>query len=209
MRALALSGGLAALVLGTAVGPATAKPLEREHFHDSFSEVEEEFCGDLTVRHDVEVDGAFLVNSHGPDGLAYFLDTLHGTESFTNVANDKTFTNVFTQVSKDLKVTDNGDGTLTIVVMGAGMNKYFGPDGFLFHDSGNFRFESGRPWRHAERPVRRRGDRGDLPRGQGPDRTHRHRRPRLLRRHPRVHRLTTAVKPGGPHPSRIRVSVLG
>jgi hypothetical protein len=35
---------------------------------------------------------------------------------------------------------------------------------------------------------------------QGPDRTRRHRRPRLLRRHPRVHRLTTP--PGGPHPSQ-------
>jgi hypothetical protein len=73
--------------------------------------------------------------------VAYFLDTFHGTESLTNVTNDKTFTNVFTQVSKDLKVTDNGDGTLTIVVMSAGMNRYYGPDGFLFHDSGNFRFE--------------------------------------------------------------------
>ena len=142
MRALALSGGLAALVLGTAVGPATAKPLEREHFRDSFSVVEEEFCGDLTVRH-LEVLGSFLVNTHGSDGLAYFLDTFHGTESFTNVTNDKTFTNVFTQVSKDLKLTDNGDGTLTIVVMSAGMNRYFGPDGFLFHDSGHFRFEFG------------------------------------------------------------------
>ena len=148
VRALALSGGLAALVLGTAVGPATAKPLEREHFHDSVSEEIVGFCADpdeqiagLTVQHDAEVDGAFLFNSHGPDGLAYGKETLHGTESFTNVANDKTFTNVFTQVFKDLKVTDNGDGTLTILGMGAGMNKYYGPDGFLFHDSGNFRFE--------------------------------------------------------------------
>jgi hypothetical protein len=83
---LALSGGLAAIVLGTAVGPATAKPPERGH----------------------------------------------GTESFANV---------FTQVNKDLKVTDNGDGTLTIPGMGAGMSKYLGPDGFLFLDAGQFRFE--------------------------------------------------------------------
>jgi hypothetical protein len=65
-----------------------------------------------------------------------------GTESFTNLANDKTFTNVFTQVNKDLKVTDNGDGTLTILGMGAGMSKYLGPDGFLFLDAGQFRFDN-------------------------------------------------------------------
>jgi hypothetical protein len=93
---LALSGGLAAIVLGTAVGPATAKPPERGHRHG-------------------------VVHQPG--------------------ANDKTFTNVFTQVNKDLKVTDNGDGTLTIPGMGAGMSKYLGPDGFLFLDAGQFRFE--------------------------------------------------------------------
>src|ERR687897_3872180 len=102
-RALALASGLTALVLGTAVGPATAAPLEREHFHDSFSEVIEDFCGDLTVRHDFEVDGTFLFNFHGPDGLGYALETVHGTESWTNLANDMTFTRVFTSVSKDLK----------------------------------------------------------------------------------------------------------
>jgi hypothetical protein len=85
-RALALVGGLTALVLGTAVTPASAAPLEREHFHDSFSEVIED-C-DLTLRHDLEVDGTFLFNFHGPDGLGYALDTFHGTESFTNVIND-------------------------------------------------------------------------------------------------------------------------
>jgi hypothetical protein len=140
-RTLALAGGLTALVLGTAVGPATAEPLVREHFHDSFSEVFED-CGDLTLREDFEVDGTFLFNFHGPDGLGYQLETLHGTQSFTNLANDKTITHVFNVVSKDLKVTDNGDGTLTILVLAAGSDKYYGPDGeFLFNDPGQTRFE--------------------------------------------------------------------
>ena len=149
VRALALSGGLAAIVLGTAVGPATAKPLERGHFQDSVSEEIEDFCASpdeqiagLTVQHDLEVHGAFLFNTHGPDGLGYGLDTFHGTESFTNVDNGLSYTNVFTHVGKDLKVTDNGDGTLTILGMSAGLDKWFGPDGeLLFLDSGHFRFE--------------------------------------------------------------------
>jgi hypothetical protein len=139
-RALALVGGLTALVLGTAVTPATAAPLERGHFHDSVSEVVED-CG-LTLRHDAEVDVTFLFNFHGPDGLGYQSETFHGTESFTNVANDLSYTHVFNSVSKDLKVTDNGDGTLTLLVMSAGLNKWFGPDGeLLFTDSGTIRFE--------------------------------------------------------------------
>jgi hypothetical protein len=102
----------------------------------------EEFCGDLTVRHDFEVGGTFLFNFHGPDGLGYALEAVHGTESWTNLANDMTFTHVFAGVDKDLKVTDNGDGTLTLLVMNAGVDKAFGPDGeLLFIDSGTIRFE--------------------------------------------------------------------
>jgi hypothetical protein len=115
-----------------------------------------------------------------------------GTESFTNLANDKTFTNVFTQVNKDLKMTDNGDGTLTILGMGAGMSKYLGPDGFLFLDAGQFRFEV--LIDHGGMPTDPSDDEeieGTFRVVRGPDRTQRHRRLRLLRRHPRVHRLTT------------------
>ena len=141
-RALALVGGLVALVLGTAVGPASAAPLEPDHFHDSGSELIEEFCGDLTVRFDFEVGGTFLFNFHGPDGLGYALEAVHGTESWTNLANDMTVTHVFTGVDNDLMVTDNGDGTLTLLVMTAGSTRSFGPDGeLLFIDSGTSRFE--------------------------------------------------------------------
>ena len=102
----------------------------------------EDFCGDLTVRHDVEAHGMFLLNSHGRDGLGYALETFHVTESWTNLANDKTFTGVVNTVQRDLKVTDDGDGTLTVLVMVAGSNTYHGPDGdFLFRDNGQIRFE--------------------------------------------------------------------
>jgi hypothetical protein len=51
-------------------------------------------------------------------------------------------TSVFNFISKDLKVTDKGDGTLTILVMSTGSSKVHGPDsGFLFNDPGQIRFE--------------------------------------------------------------------
>jgi hypothetical protein len=143
LRVLGLAGGVTALVLGSAVAPAAAEPLERGHFHDSSSEVVDEFCPGLTVRIDNEVDGSFLINSHGPDGLVYELQTFRSTLSFTNPANDKTVTAVADGIATNLKVTDNGDGTLTILGMSTGTRRWYGPEGnkWLFNDSGMFQFE--------------------------------------------------------------------
>jgi hypothetical protein len=132
---------LAVGVLVWTAGLAAAQPLEQEHVHESDSEVIEEFCGDLTVRHDFELDVYFSAKPHGPDGLIYFADRVRGTDSWTNLANDKTFTVVFNGQQKDLRVTDNGDGTLTILVLGTGRSAAYGPDGTrLFLDAGTFRF---------------------------------------------------------------------
>jgi hypothetical protein len=133
---------VAVLALGSAAASAAAKPLERVHFHDSSSVIIEDFCGDLTVREVTDVDGAFLFNAHGPNGLLFGSEKVHGSVSWTNLANDKTFTVVFNTLTKDLKVTDNGDGTLTLLVLSTGSFKVFGPDGeFLFNDPGQVRFE--------------------------------------------------------------------
>ena len=140
-RALVLTAGLAVAVLMSTAGLAAAAPPEQEHVHESGTEVIEEFCGDLTVRHDFEADVYFSAKPHGPDGLIYFADRFRFTDSWTNLANDETFTVVVTGQQKDLRVTDNGDGTLTILVLGAGRQSVYGPDGtLLFLDAGTFRF---------------------------------------------------------------------
>jgi hypothetical protein len=56
---------------------------------------------------------------HGPDGLAYGGEQLRGTDTFT-LPNGHTFVVTFSFASKDLRVTDNGDGTLTILGQAAG-----------------------------------------------------------------------------------------
>jgi hypothetical protein len=140
-RTLLLTTGLAAGVsIGTA-GLAAAEPIEQEHVHISDSHVDENFCGDLTVRHEVEVDVYFSAKPHGPDGLIYFADRARSTDSWTNLANGKTFTVDITGQQKDLRVTDNGDGTLTILTLIAGRQFDYGPDGTrLFVDAGTFQF---------------------------------------------------------------------
>ena len=48
---------------------------------------------------------------------------------FTNRANGKTVTLTVVRVNKDLRVTDNGDGTLTILALATGNDVFYGPDG--------------------------------------------------------------------------------
>jgi hypothetical protein len=135
-RARFLRRGSAVLVsllvlcgLSTAVA-AAAGPLLKERFHDEGTFVDEDFCGaGLTVDGTFVVDGSVLVVPHGPDGLQYFLEHVKVTVVYTNRANSKTVTFDVTRVNKDLRVTDNGDGTLTILALATGNDVYYGPEG--------------------------------------------------------------------------------
>jgi hypothetical protein len=148
-RARFLRRGSAVLVtllvlsgLSTAVA-AAANPLVKERFHDEGTFVDEDFCGaGLTVDGTFVADGSVLVVAHGPDGLQYFLEHVKITVVFTNRANSKTVTLDVTRVSKDLRVTDNGDGTLTILNLRTGNDVYYGPDGNVIgRDPGQTRVE--------------------------------------------------------------------
>ena len=61
---------------------------------------------------------------------------------YTNRANGKTVTLTTRVVNKDLRVTDNGDGTLTILVLATGNDVLYGPDGkAIGRNPGQIRFE--------------------------------------------------------------------
>jgi hypothetical protein len=121
-----------------------AKPIEHTEFQDEFSETINDFCevSGLTVHVDHVADGRFLFNPHGPDGLAYAHANLSFTNVYANMANDNTVTEVGRAVDKDLRVTDNGDGTLTILRLTTGPAAVYGPDGkVLARNPGQVRFE--------------------------------------------------------------------
>lgn len=113
------------------VGNAWAGKIFHESYHGEHSSTIENFCGveGLTVRSDSVVDGKVRAVQRGPNGFAYFLDHLRETEVVTNVANGEAVTFVFTGTRKDLKVTDNGDGMLTIVEPLTGTQVLYGADG--------------------------------------------------------------------------------
>jgi hypothetical protein len=144
VRTLGLAAGLAVVGSMALAGGALAKPIEHTEFHDEFSETINDFCevSGLTVQVDHDADGRFLFNPHGPDGLAYAHANVSFTNVYTNVANDNTVTEVGRAVDKDLRVTDNGDGTLTILRLITGPTAVYGPDGkALARNPGQVRFE--------------------------------------------------------------------
>jgi hypothetical protein len=145
----ALGAVISAIGISAAsASPALARPLEHDHFDEATSAIaQEEFPGfcdtivDFPVLHEHHAQGMFLFVLHG-DGLAYGGGPFRSTDVWTNTLNEQTFTITSARQQRDLKVTDNGDGTLTIEGMLSGVQKAYGPDGtLLFIDSGTVRFE--------------------------------------------------------------------
>ena len=144
-RTLGLAAGLAAAVSMALAAGASAKPIEHATFHNEGTFIDHGFCDvpGLDVQGDFVFDNRFLINPHGPDGLIYFQENFHVTTVFTNPANPaNTVTSVERAIGKDLRVTDNGDGTLTILVLSTGNATVYGPDGkAIARNPGQVRFE--------------------------------------------------------------------
>jgi hypothetical protein len=133
-----------ALALVGPVAPASAKPVERGEFHDVVSVELEDFCDEpgFTVQLEAVFDGTFTVQSKGPDGLLYFAQHLSFSQTITNPANGLSVLDTARILDKDLSVTDNGDGTLTVVILATGNATTYGPSGkAIARDPGQVRVE--------------------------------------------------------------------
>jgi hypothetical protein len=134
-------GAIAAVTSGGAAG---AGQVFRETIHDEGSFVLEDFCDQPGMT----VDVAFALNlrvhavPHGPARLAYFLQHGKRTEVLTNPANGKSLTSVAKVIEKDMRVTDNGDGTLTILILATGNSVLYGENHkAIARNPGQIRFE--------------------------------------------------------------------
>jgi hypothetical protein len=102
----------------------------RETIHDEFAFVDENFCdAGLSVEVAVVLDIRVHAVAHGRDRLVYFLQ--HGTETdvLTNLANGNSVSSVAKVIEKDMRVTDNGDGTLTVLILATGNSVLYDEDG--------------------------------------------------------------------------------
>jgi hypothetical protein len=138
---------IAATVLTAVLVPATAGaahaqgPLVQEHYDNVYDVLLPDpddptgfFCGGLVnVPLHVEEDGYFSIKEHGADDVVYFADRFRSTLRYTNPQTGLTFTVVRVHQTKDLRITDNGDGTLTLVGLSTGVLSSYGPDGELLN----------------------------------------------------------------------------
>jgi hypothetical protein len=140
-----LGCGLAVVLAGTlGAAPAVAAPLDKGHFHDVFTDQFD--CEGTPTQVDGDVSGNFVFVKHGP-GLAYYRESVRGTQVYTNLDTGGTLTEIFTVHSMDLEIIDNGStgpkaDTLTIIALQTGSDRYYDTNGtFVLNDPGQIRTE--------------------------------------------------------------------
>jgi hypothetical protein len=141
LSAILALGATAAVMLAAT---ASAGQVFRETIHEEDTLVLEDFCDveGLTVELAFVLDLRVQVVPHGRDRLDYFLQHGTRTEILTNLANGKSVTSLANVIEKDLRVTDNGDGTLTILILATGNAVLYGEDGkAIARNPGQIRLE--------------------------------------------------------------------
>ena len=106
---------LGVLGLGLGAAPAAASPGGWETLHFEWGETTEDTCdvAGLTVEDVGSGDSKLRTLLRG--GLEYSESHSVDTDVYTNLANGRSATFVDERYDRDLDVTDNGDGTLTVI----------------------------------------------------------------------------------------------
>ncbi len=142
LTAAALGAVMASATLQAA--PAYAGPPERDSFVDEFSVFLENFCGvpDLDILNEGTFTGRFTITAKGATMTPYFMQHSVLRQVLTNPATGRSVSRVDRTLEKDLRITDNGDGTSTILVLATGNSTMYGNNGTaIARNPGQIRFE--------------------------------------------------------------------
>ncbi len=126
--------GAAALTLGVSVS--LAAPIEQGRFDEQSSWIVRRYCGDLRVQIDFHDQGVVVGRPAGKERFLRYTASHHGESTHTNLATGRAFTFVWNYLEQDIKVTDNGDGTISILSQVPGPETIYGPDGQLLSTNG-------------------------------------------------------------------------
>ncbi len=126
--------GAVALTLGVSVS--LAAPIEQTRFDEQSSRIVNGYCGDLRVQIDFHDRGVVVARPTGKERFIRYTASHHGGSTITNLATGRAFTFVWNYLEQDLKITDNGNGTFSILSQIPGPEKIYGPDGRLVSTSG-------------------------------------------------------------------------
>ena len=134
----------AAALVASVSAPASAAIVDRAPSTTSSPVTDEDFCGaGLDVDFDGTVDGRFRVNSRAPGRLRLLRRERQGRQRLHRPGDRPAVTDIQPNtLGKDQSITDNGDGTITIIVLLTGGERTYGDDGKLIaRNSGQVRFE--------------------------------------------------------------------
>jgi hypothetical protein len=149
---LSAMAAVTALCLSAGINsePASATPVENSHKHLVLTVPDDEICGTaVTTTFDI-VDN--FQARLGPSAFPLHRGTDAGTVTWTNEANGQWVTQFFAGLAKDLSVTDNGDGTITIRYHVAGvLNRLTSSDGATTQDVGRIVFAD--VWDYSGTPT--------------------------------------------------------
>ena len=125
---------IATAVLAAAVtaAPASAAPVEHQNVFDSFgSDVYD--CDGTPAQDDYDVHMVVSGTQRGGPGhpFPYYQELGQGTAVTTNLATGGTYTNRFSFTGHDHLITDNGDGTITVMLYSSGSSRFYDSTGRL------------------------------------------------------------------------------
>lgn len=126
--------GMPALIAAALVAvPAPAQARDGEHYTVEF--VNADFCGLLSVR--VVEDGDLHWIGRPADGDAQsFTVWSQGTVTVTSLTNGRVVSMAWHKADRDVRVSDNGDGTRTLSAMNSRLETWVGPDGEVLKNRG-------------------------------------------------------------------------
>jgi hypothetical protein len=119
----------AALAAAALASTAGAGLPSRFTIHHEYAFQVEDFCDEtgMTVAIAGAIDIEGKVMPRGRDGFDYFAQ--HGLQTETLSTNGRSLRSVANVNEKDLRVTDNGDGTFTVLIVATGNAVLYGTNG--------------------------------------------------------------------------------
>ena len=123
------------VLLGLTSTAAAADPPVTEHNRGTASHVEQDIGECLSVPfpigHAARYNARYQEFRRGADGLQYVSFRLSSTDTITNLDTGVSLRSTTVLREKDVRITDEGDGTLSIVVLLIGTTTYHEPSGAL------------------------------------------------------------------------------
>lgn len=133
-----LASIITAVTLFGTVGAPPASAGSPDHFTIAFHGERINLCG-MVVRQDGVVHGTFH-EKHRRDGVSLVTFNEHWSIRLTNVATGRWVLSDTNGIARDMRVTENADGSITVLGAFSGNERYYDADGALFfHAAGTTR----------------------------------------------------------------------